>query len=231
MDACWTRLQQQGWDHPAWREAYCLGQLCLAFAYTASVTSSSHANRANAKLHHQSSLNGSKIEALLAPDTPQQAAPSHVAPPQCNIMSDSASETGAPSNVHQPLSTASTGQPQANADNCLHAIEAMKALDMTSIMGGPPEMLQPFTAVIEPQARRCHQAAMACQHNGNPDNVGSLQLSDARPANKPQLSLSSSIARQQLQDLSPAAFRKMYWKTDTPVIVTGLSNIQHSCTS
>lgn len=34
VQAAWEVLQETGWDHPAWREAYSLAQLCLAAAYT-----------------------------------------------------------------------------------------------------------------------------------------------------------------------------------------------------
>ena len=100
---------------------------------------------------------------------------------------------------------------------------------MASIMGGPPAMLQPFTAVIEPQAHQCHQAAMACRASQTQQELALLRLSDATPADEPQLTPSSSIARLKLQDLSPADFRKLYWKTDTPVIVTGMPTTQHRC--
>ena len=173
------------------------------------------------------------------------------------------------------------------------AQKAMRALDLASIMGAPPDFLAPVMSITEPLARQQHQANVAyqvgkhqcfsceevacqacsaptcgqldhCQHNGSrQDNasrqhnisgqhIGSGQHSandqhtacmpqqaspavcrdscadlslglilSSVPQAMPQLDPDGTIARRSAAELTAADFKKQYWKTDTPVIITG----------
>ena len=59
-------------------------------------------------------------------------------------------------------------------------------------------------------------------HQEEHAQLDSLQLYDETAANVPQLNPAKSIARRQVLELSPAELKKQFWKTETPVIITGV---------
>lgn len=212
VSEAWTRLQTQGWDHPAWREAYCLGQLCLACAYS-----------------HLDSITPVQAPRFQTPDEAaspdkQEAKASHAAPllksaATCNRHDPA----GSPQQI-LPAKSAHAPDTDTHATEQQPCLEAMRVLDLAMILGTPSTMVQPLVNLVEPRAHQCLQATLAHQTDHACCTRTLPQLSDAQPTKVPEASSARSIARRQLQDLSPADFKKLFWKTDTPVVITGTSS-------
>lgn len=205
VDASWNRLHTQGWDHPAWREAYCLAQICLAFAYT---------GLESAVANQQVRVNSSHSAAPGANATPDHSPDNFLT--HCQTSPDN---KAAP---NLATSTGSAAPTEANSEQHRTYQDAMRAVDLALIMGAPSEMMQPFVSIIEPQAKSRLQSVLVAKSTKHAQSNGNaLQLSDAKAVNAPQLSSARSIARKHVHDLCPAKFKNLFWKTDTPVIITG----------
>ena len=124
-------------------------------------------------------------------------------------------------------------------------MKAMQALDMASIMGAPAEMLAPVLHSTQPLAQQAHQANLTKQdkpsyqpaqkaaqqgdsasHSEQAPEQQSVHqslghLSSAVPEGLPTMEPGKMISRESAVDLTAAKFKKLYWKTDTPVIITG----------
>lgn len=213
VDEAWFRLQTQGWDHPAWREAYCLGQLCLACAYNClDRDAAERISTGNPDSQDRGPGNRSEASQSEAEEASQsEAAAESVQPTPAPCQT-------ADSKQAQPLRSHIAANAAADAAQQQPCLSAMRVLDLATIMGAPSAMVQPLVTVIEPKAQQYLQATLAHQT----DNAScSHQLSDAEPADVPKLDSARNIARQQVQGLSPNGFKKLFWKTDTPVIITG----------
>ena len=231
-------MQQTGWDHPAWREAYALGQLCLAAAYTGLVPCSS----ADTKAAPKSTM------------LPKGAHNAELASEDCNGDAEKQSTADRSSQATAAVSVED------------FVAKAMQALDLASILGAPPELLAPVLDTTEPLARQAHQRKPAQPPNNRPhstEQAASAQPADqpkgngnacqqhaacqqakeeawygrendmgcipsSMPDHLPKLDPDRVISRRSAHSLTAAEFRKLYWKSDTPVIITG---IQHACTA
>ncbi|KAL3144468.1 hypothetical protein ABBQ32_004209 [Trebouxia sp. C0010 RCD-2024] len=117
-------------------------------------------------------------------------------------------------------------------------MKAMQALDLASIMGAPAEMLGPILSRTEPLARQAHQASLAQQnshglhqiHTAPHTDLSAQQQEDpfscatippTLPEDLPHLDPDKLVARRNAADLTAADFKRLYWKTDTPVVITG----------
>lgn len=189
VQTAWKAHVQTGWDHPAWREAYSLAQLCLAASYTfpapyknshaalpAPKPSSTAQDTVNsAPPHQQPCHQGAQTDSLpeLARLNPhrqgsmpqcdsntgsmQGDSPKHGSPRQGRPEQHSQTQQGRPGNGNLE---------QGRTKHGSHSMEAMRALDLASIMGAPAEMLAPLLTLVEPLAKQAHQASLA-QENSN----------------------------------------------------------------
>ena len=92
------------------------------------------------------------------------------------------------------------------------AAAALRHLDMAFIMGGPPDVLQPFVAVVEPLVPRAAAAA--------PDDASPLPRSLLQ-ADAPTLQPGMELRRLDAADWG--CFRKEYYNIDAPVVLAGLA--------
>ena len=89
--------------------------------------------------------------------------------------------------------------------------EAMRCLDMCSIMGGPAELVQEFAGVVEPLVRaRLPPYRLAC---------GALTLPTALPPELVPERRGAPVAR--VEAMPVREFRKKHFKLDVPVVITG----------
>ena len=89
--------------------------------------------------------------------------------------------------------------------------EAMRCLDMCSIMGAPAELVQEFAGVVEPLLRaRLPPYRLAC---------GALTLPAALPPELVPERRGAPVAR--VEAMPVREFRKKHFKLDVPVVITG----------
>ena len=275
VQAAWETLQQTGWDHPAWREAYSLAQLCLAAAYTfqdsnaapAGCTRLSPVTAGDHHAHHTSTATLDHASQTAAEPTAHMQPPLQLAQttfqfapsrPQLETGSSKQESCNGNGNSHKSGSPEQKGSQQsrpqqASPGEISHAMKAMQALDMASIMGAPPDMLAPVLHSTEPLARQAHQASLALQNepsyqaahkatkqggtvsqseqsseqHSTHESLG--HLCTAVPEDMPAMDPDNIVSREDFADLTAAKFRKLYWKTDTPVIITGWLLVTGSC--
>ena len=70
-------------------------------------------------------------------------------------------------------------------------------------------------------SRQNKNAQQDCQ--GRAAGLGRLPCSPSQQL--PTVQPEKEIARRSVKDLTAAEFKKQYWKTDTPVIITGMTNM------
>ena len=194
VQTTWKAQTETGWDHPAWREAYSLGQLCLAASYTfpephaalpAPRSSNIAQDTVNSTPPHQQPCNqGAQTDSLPEPDrlsphrqgsVEQGSMPqsdSNIGSIELGSMQGDSRKNGSPRQGRpERHSQSQQGRPgngsleQGSPEQGSHSMEAMQALDLASIMGAPAEMLAPLLTLIEPIAKQAHQASLAQHHN------------------------------------------------------------------
>ena len=200
-------MKQTGWDHPAWREAYSLAQLCLAASYTfpgptrtapAPPANSDRAASGTASpslvphvtLPSQSPFNGALQPSppALAHQRPSEDAqpdslPASTVPDRQGSMQPGSSKCGSfkkdtPQQGSPRKGTSRQGSPRRDSPKQGSTIlKAMQALDLAAIMGAPNEMLEPILNMTEPLAKQAHQASLAQQ---NSPSLQSAQQSSSR---------------------------------------------------
>ena len=208
VQAAWSVLQQNGWDHPAWREAYSLGQLCLAAAYSIHDSTNEapyvELQQSNSTLQTtQSSIRtaqGPKDAELCCQRVQGQNSQGQQA--SCNPSSVQLASTGqgsTPQDIHN----------LGKLDFREHAMQAMQALDLASIMGAPADMLAPVLETTEPAARQAHQTYLS----QNPRMLKSTEYTprpDGRPSapeEASELAAGSEAGREQQGELSHGCSR------------------------
>lgn len=192
MQAAWEVLQQTGWDHPAWREAYSLGQLCLAAAYTipeqiteasaGTPTLSATTDRVADSRAAQYEMPHTALPAETPLSDAIQSSPSalmHLKLPYKDTQTDSLPGVARPHSYRQGTNewgcftedSSRAADPQNSSlkktspELASPTMKAMQALDLASIMGAPTEMLVPILSRTEPLARQAHQASLAQQNS------------------------------------------------------------------
>lgn len=95
-----------------------------------------------------------------------------------------------------------------------HALAALAAVDMASVLGAPTELTCDFIYVIEPLARALCPAEAA--------EVGSCNLGELETPGSPLVDSSRAIVRVQADELTRQSFREQLWKLDKPAIIKGL---------
>jgi hypothetical protein len=93
------------------------------------------------------------------------------------------------------------------------AADALRRLDMAYIMGGPPEVLQPFVGALEPLVPRA-----AAPDGGEPELLPRALL----PAAAPALHAGRELAR--LDAAGRSRFRKEHYNHDVPVVLSGVGD-------
>ena len=120
-----------------------------------------------------------------------------------------ASQPGAaPSDRQQADGAAGAQTPQQ------HALAALAAMDMASILGAPAELTRDFIDVIEPLARALCRAQAA--------ELGSCNLGELEAPGSPLVDSSRSIIRMQAAELTCQSFKEQLWKLDKPAIIKGV---------
>ena len=229
VQVAWEVLQHTGWDHPAWREAYTLAQLCLAAAYVSLDSSHPFTVALEASSPNSAQTNGLAKDRSMGTEDQWHAQQAQSAANVTEILHcpamkalqalDLASIMGAPPDLLGPVLDIT--EPLAH-----QAYQATFAQQEATCSheAVPLQPCQPF----------CHQQAEFQNHGASPDhcqaaeqNLGDCKgaslasTSAALPPKVPQLDPDRTIPRRQAVGVTAAEFRKLYWKTDTPVVITG----------
>mmetsp|Transcript_3836 Transcript_3836/g.9847 ORF Transcript_3836/g.9847 Transcript_3836/m.9847 type:complete len:435 (-) Transcript_3836:264-1568(-) len=106
------------------------------------------------------------------------------------------------------------------------AVAAMLALDMALIMGAPGRLVQPILEVVEPAARKTNNGTEgdpALTDDGRAELDGRYMpsASSAQPASSVDICSSNPIPRIAVESVTSKKFRKLHWKAEMPVIITG----------
>ena len=236
VKAAWALLQKSGWNHPAWREAYSLGQLCSAAAHLSmhnSHTLTPLADTATtAALQHQNS--SITPEQHISVRTAALQTPQAVACPSMQAMQalDLASIMGAPAEFLGAVLDAV--EPKARQDHqAMYSQQTAKASSDSShqhCTSSPadPDQFALSSNNCEPQEQQTQQDLSRQSKNGSEQRdckgrAAGLGRSPSLPSQQlPTLQPEKAIARRNVKDLTAAEFKKQYWKTDTPVIITGM---------
>jgi len=97
---------------------------------------------------------------------------------------------------------------------------AMLSLDMALVMGAPISAVQPFLSVVEPYVRQAQGGRVDSRPDEDKQSCGRL-LPAKLPGTEAGLSEACAISRICAGDITPKQFRKLHWKAEAPVIVTG----------
>lgn len=259
--AAWETLQQKGWDHPAWREAYSFAQLCIAASHISLNDSLPTDPASNTSMHVQPS-DSVRSDDKSKGNNPHEDRATEASPPAQKAMLalDLASIMGAPPDFLAPVM--SITEPLARQHH-----QAKVACKMGKHQCSSCEKVA-SKACLAPTCRQLNH----CQHNGSGQHTASRQqnisghhigsgqhsangqhngcvlqqaslavctdscadfslglILSSVPQAMPQLDPDKSILRRSAAELTAADFKKQYWKTDTPVIITGESvqRMQH----
>lgn len=226
MAAAWEVLHETGWDHPAWREAYSFAQLCLAAAYTNLSPSSPTGHSSNGSTWQPPITLHDKPISEIDHSAHRRSCTKEAAdamPPAQRAMQalDLASIMGAPPDFLGPV---------------LAVTEPLALQQHQQSLAHQADINQPSyeAATLCSHAACASQQDEQCQHNGdsfehqqNGSGVGNLasasmgHISPTPPKELPHLDPNRTIPRVRAADLTAAEFKRQYWKTDTPVIITG----------
>ena len=94
-----------------------------------------------------------------------------------------------------------------------HALAALAAVDMASILGAPAELTRDFINAIEPLARAQCPAEAA--------ELGSCNLGKLKMPGSPHVDSSRSIVHVQCAKLTRQSFKEQFWKLDKPAMIKG----------
>ncbi|DBA90193.1 TPA: Lysine-specific demethylase 8, variant 3 [Trebouxia sp. C0004] len=253
--AAWEVLQQKGWDHPAWREAYSFAQLCIAASHISLNDSSSTDPASNNSMHVQPlpSSDSVRSDYNTTGNSPHTDRAIDVSPPAQKAMQalDLASIMGAPPDFLAPVKsiTEPVARQQHQAKLAYQVGKHQRSCEEAACQACPAPTCGPSNQCQHNGSGR-HNASR--QHNISGHHVGSGQHSandqhsacmpqqatpavcrdscanlslglilSSVPQAEPQLDPDRAIARRSAAELTAADFKKQYWKTDTPVIITG----------
>ena len=226
MAAAWEVLHKTGWDHPAWREAYSFAQLCLAAAYTNLSPSS--------PTRHSS--NGSTCQPPITPQGKPISQMDHSAHRR-SCTKEAADAMLPAQRAMQALDLASImGAPPDFLGPVSAVTEPLALQQHQQSLAHQADINQPSyeAATLCSHAACASQQDEQCQHNdssfehqqhgsgfGNRASASMGRISPTPPRELPQLDPNRTISRIRAADLTAAEFKRQYWKTDTPVILTG----------
>ena len=256
--AAWEVLQQKGWDHPAWREAYSFAQLCIAASLISLNDTSSTDSAPNNSKHVQSLPSSASLRSddNSTGNSPYADRASEASPPALKAMQalDLASIMGAPPDFLAPVMSITEPlarqQHQAKLAHQLGNHQCSSCEEAASQACPAPTCRQPnhcqHNGSGQHHASRQHN--ISGHHMGNGKHSANVQhnacipqqaspavctdscakpslglILSSLPQAMPQLDPDRTIARRSAAELTAAEFKKQYWKTDTPVIITGES--------
>lgn len=226
VEAAWTVLQQTGWDHPAWQEAYSLGQLCLAAAYSSLDKSTPRPAAAAATPHLSPQITDATDYRQRGVEGP--GATAAAAPLDCPAMKamqalDLASIMGAPAeflapvlDITEPLARQEyQARLSHHLDHSKHMIEAA----MHKSLLASANQHQPNENGVDNGCMRQSTESHPCNGRHGGPEMGDIP--SILPTKLPRLDPDRTIASRSAKGLTAAEFKKLYWKTDTPVVITG----------